>query len=397
MFSEKNAALGKKRSAIREIFEYSQQRKRIIGSDKVFDFSIGNPSVPAPALINDTLVDLIQNYDSVALHGYTSAQGDLSVRKAIKDYIHKTFNAPVDENLIYMTTGAAAALSICFNALGTGNDEIICFAPFFPEYRVFAEGANCRPVVVKPDEKLMPDMEQFKASINMHTKAVIINSPNNPSGVIYPESVIREIADILNEKSKQFGHPIFIIADEPYRELVYDNTFVPYIPNYYANTIVCYSFSKVWSIPGERIGYIYVNPDMQYAKDIYAAICGAGRSLGYVCASSLFQRVVERCIGAVGDLETYRVNRDLLYNSLTEYGFECVYPDGAFYLFMKTPDENSEVFCDFARKYELLLVPADSFGCPGYARIAYCVTKQQIENALPAFKQLAEECGLLKK
>lgn len=396
MYSEKMAQLGKKRSAIRELFEYSQMRKREIGNDKVFDFSIGNPSVPAPEIINETLIDLIKNTDSVALHGYTSAQGDVNVRKAIAAYIKNTYNAEVNENCLYMTTGAAAALSICFNALCTGNDEIITFAPYFPEYKVFIEGASCKHVSVKPDSKLMPDLVEFENTINMHTKAVIINSPNNPSGVVYDEEVIKAIASILEKKSKEYSHPIFIIADEPYRELVYDNKKVPYIPNYYENTIVCYSFSKVWSIPGERIGYIFVSPRMKQYQDIFAAVCGAGRSLGYVCASSLFQKLVERCIGAVGDVEAYKTNRDLLYNALSEYGFHCIHPDGAFYLFVKAPIDDANEFAEEAKKRELLIVPADSFGCPGYVRISYCVTKEQIENSLPAFKDLAIHYGLTK-
>lgn len=386
------AQLGKVRSAIREIFEYAKIRKEQIGDDKVFDFSIGNPSVPAPKEINETLIDLLKNEDSVQLHGYTSAQGDKQTRVAIASYIRKTFSASADENLIYMTSGAAAALSICFNALGTGNDEIIFFAPFFPEYRVFTESARCKYVIVKPDADLLPDLIQFEQSITLHTKAVIINSPNNPSGVVYKEETIIKIVEILKRKSEHFGHPIFLISDEPYRELVYDNTKVPYIPNYYENSIVCYSFSKVWSIPGERIGYIYLNPKMQCVTDVYAAICGAGRSLGYVCASSLFQKLIVRCIGVGANVSAYKENRDILYNALTEYGFDCVHPDGAFYLFMKTPTKSASEFCAIAKKYELLLVPADSFGCDGYVRIAYCVTKQQVINSLPSFKQLSIEC-----
>lgn len=396
MFSEKMAKLGKNRSAIREIFEYAKKRRGEIGYDKVFDFSIGNPSVPAPKIINETLIDLIKNEDSVQLHGYTSAQGDKSARSAVAEYIKKTFNASADPDLIYFTTGAAAALSICISAFGTGNDEIILFAPFFPEYTVFSQNANCKNVIIHPDDKLMPNIDEFEKAINIHTKAVIINSPNNPSGVIYSEDVIKRISDILTKKSAEFSHPIFLIADEPYRELVYGDKFVPYIPNYYDNTVVCYSFSKVWSIPGERIGYIYVNPRMKYASDVYAAICGAGRSLGYVCASSLFQKLVERCIGTGADIESYAENRELLYNNLVSYGFDCVHPDGAFYLFMKAPNGDAVAFCDVAKKYELLLVPADSFGTPDYLRIAYCVSKEQIVNALPSFKKLAQECGLVK-
>lgn len=396
MYSTTMAALGRKRSVIREIFEYSKSRKEVIGADKVFDFSIGNPSVPAPPIINKTLIDLITNVNSIDLHGYTSAQGDKVTRETIANYITASYGCEADAKYIYMTVGAAAALSIVFNALETGNDEVIIFAPYFPEYKVFIQSAFCKHVVVPPDPAtLLPDLEAFEESINLHTKAVVLNSPNNPSGVVYPLSTIVAITDILKRKSLEFGHPIFLVSDEPYRELVYDGITVPYVANYYDNTIICYSFSKVWSIPGERIGYISVNPKMKYADDIYAAICGAGRKLGYICAPSLFQKLVERCIGAVGDVEAYRQNRDLLYNSLTEFGFNCVHPDGAFYLFARAPLGDSKEFYERAKKYEILFVPADDFGGEGYVRIAYCVSKQQILNSLPAFRQLAVDYDLI--
>ncbi len=391
MFSEKMAEKGRKRSAIREIFEYALKRKEEIGADNVFDFSIGNPSVPAPEIITDTLIELIRNTDPVALHGYTSAQGDKAACKAVADYITKTFNAPADPRYIYFTSGAAAALSICLRALGTGNDEIILFAPYFPEYCVFTENAGCKNVVIPYKSDLTPDLEAFEKAISMHTKAVIINSPNNPGGMVYSEAIIKNIAEILENKSKQFGHPIFIISDEPYRELVYDNVFVPYIPNYYKNTFVCYSFSKVWSIPGERIGYIYLHPSMYCVNDLFAAVCGAGRALGYVCASSLFQKLVERCIGTGANIAVYSKNRELLYGALSEYGFDCIHPEGAFYLFVKAPEGNAEKFAQAAKKHELLIVPADSFGAPDCVRISYCVSTEQIMRSLPAFKALAEE------
>ncbi len=291
-----------------------------------------------------------------------------------------------------MTTGAAAGLAISFKALCVNDDEMIIFAPYFPEYRVFASVNGVKTVSVNPLENLQPDLEDFKAKISPKTKAVVINSPNNPSGVIYTQETIKDICSILTQKQKEYGHPIYIISDEPYRELVYEDINVPYILNYYNNALICYSFSKSLSIPGERIGYIAVNPNMENCNDVYAAVCGAGRALGYVCAPSLFQRVAAKCLGEVADTSIYKTNRDLLYNALKEYGYDCVYPDGAFYLFVKTPIADAGQFCEKAKKYELMLVPADSFGAPGYVRIAYCVTTQQIERSLPAFKKLAQEC-----
>lgn len=391
MVNSKMKDLGNKRSVIREIFEYGIKRSAEIGKQNVFDFSIGNPSVPAPQIVNDTIKDLAQNYDSVALHGYTSAAGDLSVRKSVAEYINKKFGANLTAGHIYMTTGAAAGLTISFNALCNDGDEVIIFAPYFPEYNVFIGKANAKPVTVKPLSTLQPDLTDFERKITPATKAVVINSPNNPSGVIYTEDTIKSLCKILQQKQEQYGHPIYIVSDEPYRELVYDNTPVPYLMNYYANTLVCYSFSKSLSIPGERIGYLAVCPDADDAADVYAAVCGAGRALGFVCAPSLFQRVAQRCLGAVSDISIYKTNRDLLYNSLKDYGFDCVYPDGAFYLFVKSPEPDAFAFCEKAKKYELLLVPADSFGAAGYVRISYCVETEQIQRSLPAFRKLMEE------
>jgi aspartate aminotransferase len=392
MINEAMKELGNKRSIIREIFEYSKQREKIVGKENVFNFSIGNPSVPAPEIVNETIADLAQNFDSIELHGYTSAQGDIEVRTAISQYIKTQYGADVSPNHIYMTMGASAGLAISFKALCVPDDEIIIFAPYFPEYRVFASFNGVKSVSVKPSANLQPDLEDFAAKITPKTKAVVINSPNNPSGVIYTEETIKTICSILTQKQKEYGHPIYIISDEPYRELVYEDIKVPYILNYYNNTLVCYSFSKSLSIPGERIGYIAVNPNMENCNDVYAAVCGAGRALGYVCASSLFQRVAAKCLGKIADTSIYKTNRDLLYNALKEYGYDCIYPDGAFYLFVKTPIADSIEFCEKAKKYELMLVPADSFGAPGFVRIAYCVTTQQIERSLPAFKKLAQEC-----
>ncbi len=392
MVNQEMKQLGNVRSVIREIFEYSKVRKAEIGKDNVFDFSIGNPSVPAPQIVNDTIIDLAKNFDSIELHGYTSAQGDARVRAKISDYIRAIFGVEVPPTYIYMTVGAAAGLTISLKALCNVGDEVIAFAPFFPEYSVFSQNCGAKLVRVKPDEKLLPDLNDFEKAITPKTKVVIVNSPNNPSGVIYPEKTITALCEILDKKQKEYGTDIFVLCDEPYRELVYDKaTKVPYVMNFYDNTIVCYSFSKSMSMPGDRIGYLAVNPKSKASADVYAAICGAGRSLGFVCAPSLMQFVVERCIGAVADISIYKTNRDLLYNSLTEYGFDCIYPDGAFYLFVKAPNGDAKEFYEQAKKYELLLVPADSFGAPGYVRIAYCVTTEQIQRSLPAFKKLAQE------
>lgn len=391
MYTESLVKLGKVRSEIREIFEYGNKRKAEIGADKVFDFSIGNPSVPAPKSVDDAIVDLVQNFDSVALHGYTSAQGDASVRETIADYTNKRFGTNITANHIYMTCGAAASLTIVLNAILQKDDECIVFTPYFPEYGVFIERTGAKLVAVKSEEKTFQiDMDNFEAAITDRTKAVIINSPNNPSGVVYTEETIEKMCGLLKKKEQEYGHPIFVITDEPYRELVYDDTKVPYIINYYDNTFVCYSYSKSLSLPGERIGYIVVSPKMVNEEDAYAAVCGSARALGYVCASSMYQRVIARCIDETADISIYKKNRDLLYSALTEMGFECVYPDGAFYLFVKAMEEDSHAFCEKAKEQELLLVPADSFGTPGYVRVSYCVQTKQIEDALPAFQALAD-------
>ena len=391
MYTESLVKLGKVRSEIREIFEYGNKRKAEIGAENVFDFSIGNPSVPAPKSVDDAIIDLVNNFDSVALHGYTSAQGDAHVRETIANYINDKFGTNVTANNIYMTCGAAASLTIVMNAILQKDDECIVFTPYFPEYGVFIERTGAKLVEVKSQEKTFQiDMDNFEKAINEKTKAVIINSPNNPSGVVYTVETIEKMCQLLKKKEEEYGHPIFLITDEPYRELVYDDTEVPYVINYYDNTFVCYSYSKALSLPGERIGYIVVSPKMIDEEDAYAAVCGAGRALGYVCAPSMLQRVIERCISDASDISIYKENRDLLYNALTKMGFECVYPDGAFYLFVKAMGEDAYEFCEKAKEYELLLVPADSFGTPGYVRVSYCVQTKQIEDALPAFEKLAE-------
>lgn len=379
--------LGSVRSVIRELFEYGQNMKKTVGAENVFDFSIGNPNIQAPEKVKQAIVSLTKDE---TVHFYTSAQGDAEVREKISQYIKTTFDADIPSNLIYMTTGAAAALSITFKALiDDEHNEFITFAPYFPEYKVFVE-SNGGVLKVQPaNETLGLNLTGLKELITEKTTAVIINSPNNPSGNIYSEEEIKSLAKLLDEY-KAKGQTIYLIADEPYRELVYDDTFVPYVPNYYDNVIVCYSWSKSLSLAGERIGYIAVSPKIQLANELYLAICGSGRALGYVCASSMFQKVVAECLGDTADLEIYKTNRDLLYNTLTSYGFVCIYPKGAFYLFLKSPVDNDE-FLEKAKALGILFVPSESFGVAGWVRIAYCVSRETIERSIPYFKKLAEQ------
>ena len=393
-YNQKMFGLGSKRSIIREIFEYSKTRAKEIGAENVYDFSLGNPSVPAPKEVDDTVRSLLATESSVLLHGYTSAQGDLGVRTAVSDSIHSRFGVEgITPNHIYMTCGAAASLSICLKALiESDSDECIVFAPFFTEYRVFIENAGGKVVISQPVEKTFQiNMEDLEKKLTPSTKAVIVNSPNNPSGVVYSEKTIKDLCDMLKRKSEEYGHPVYLIADEPYRELVYSGVDVPYLMNYYENTLVCYSYSKALSLPGERIGYIAVSPKMEDGVNVYLAVCGAGRSLGYVCAPSLFQQVIARCINSAVDVNIYKENRDLLYDNLSAYGYECVNPDGAFYLFVKALEEDAYKFYEKAKAHEILVVPCDDFGVKGYVRIAYCVDKSRVLGALPAFKALAEE------
>ncbi len=395
MISETMCGLGKESSVIRAIFEYGKKRAAEIGAENVFDFSLGNPNVPVPEDVKKAMKELLDCGDDVWLHGYTSGNGDAETRKAIAEDLNRRFGTVFRPENLYMTCGAAASLKICITALCEPGDEFITFTPFFPEYRVFVETAGAKLVAVSTDpDTFQIDFDRLAEGVSEHTKALIVNSPNNPSGVVFREEAIRKLAAFLEEKEKEYGHPIWIIADEPYRELVYDNSLkVPYLTKYYRNTLVCYSYSKSLSMPGERIGYILVPDEAEKAGDVYAAVCGAGRALGYVCAPSFIQHVIARCTGQVSDLGVYRKNRDLLYQALTDYGYSCVYPDGAFYLFVKALEENASAFCERAKKHELLLVPSDDFGMPGYVRIAYCVTTDQITRSLPAFRALAKEYG----
>ena len=384
-------ALGQAPSVIRETFEYGNKRAAEIGRENVFDFSLGNPSVAPPESVHDSMRKLMDEIPSVALHSYTSAVGAEPVRAAIASDINTRYQAGVSAGDIYMTCCAAASLTVTLHAILCPGDVCMTFAPFFPEYRVFVEKTGATFEIVPADTvHFQINLEAFRKMVSPATKAILINTPNNPTGVIYTEENLKALCDILREKSAEYGHPIYLIADEPYRELVYDDTaVVPYLTNLYANTFVCYSYSKSLSLPGERIGYIVVSPTMEQQRMLYAAVCGAGRALGFVCAPSLMQRVVAENLGKTADLAVYRKNRDLLYHALTAYGYRCIYPDGAFYLFVQALEPDANAFCQRARDYELLLVPSDSFGCEGFVRISYCVTTEMIERSLPAFEQLA--------
>lgn len=396
MVSTEMYDLGAKSSVIREIFEYGKKRVSEIGKENVFDYSLGNPSVPAPESVNEAIRELTLSMDSCELHGYTSAVGDNETRQAIADDLNKRFGTAFSMKNFYMTAGAAASLTITFRALTEKDDEIIIFAPYFPEYKVFISAAGAKPVEVKcKADDLQIDLVAFEKAITEKTKAVVVNSPNNPSGVVINEETVIGLCEIMKKKQKEYGKDIFLVSDEPYRELVYGNVTVPYLTKYYDNTIVCYSYSKSLSLPGDRIGYILVPDEVSNFELIYKAVCGAGRALGYVCAPSLMQRVIKKCVGQTSDVSVYKMNRDILLDAFSEYGFKVAKPDGAFYLFVKSPEADAAAFCEKAKKYELLLVPSDSFGFAGYVRLSYCVSTEMIKRSLPSFKKLAQEYGLI--
>ena len=392
MVSEKMLALGESRSVIRDISEFGDARRQEIGAENVFDFSIGNPSVPAPGRVDETLRRLLDSVDSITLHSYTPAPGLMKARMAAarQESLRAGFDIPAGS--IYLTCGAAASLAISLRALVCPGDKIALLAPYFPEYKVFVENAGAEAVVVPPaDLSMQPDLAEFKKAVESGIKAVIVNSPNNPSGAVLSAETLEAMADILRAESVKKGESIYVIADEPYRELVYDGAEVPFVPSIYPDTLVCYSYSKSLSLPGERLGYIMVPPCVNESGKVFAAVCGAGRSLGYLCAPSLFQYMLAECADERPDIAAYAKNRALLYGALTETGFECVKPDGAFYLFVKAPAGVSGAeFCEAAKRFELLLVPSDSFGVEGYARVAYCVSEDTIRRSLPTFKKLAE-------
>ncbi len=388
--SEEMYALGSKRSAIRELFEYGKKRAAEIGPENVYDFSLGNPSVPAPAAVNDAIRRVLTEQPSVAVHGYTSAQGDQETRQSIAAYLNRTYGTAFRADNIYMTCGAAASLTITFRALTqSAEDEFLTIAPFFPEYTVFIQSMGAKPVTVPADlQDFQINFEALTQLLNPHTRGIVVNSPNNPSGAVYTEETLKKLAALLTEKSAEYGHPIYLITDEPYREIVYGDSLPPYVTKLYADTIVCYSFSKSLSLPGERIGYVLVPDEVTDSRNVYYAVCGAGRALGYVCAPSLMQKIIPYCIGQTGDIAEYRRNRDLLYGELTRIGYECVKPDGAFYLFVKAPETDADAFCERAKAYDLLIVSATGFGCPGYVRLSYCVDHDMIARSIPAFEKL---------
>lgn len=390
--SQRMLNLGTARSEIREAFAFAQARAAEVGAENVDDFSIGNPSVPAPATVAEAVHKLVDAIDPIKLHGYTPAQGDAQARQALAEDLNRRFGTNYTADNFYLTAGAAGALCCALSALSCPGDTFITFAPYFPEYKVFVESAGAELVTVPADiEDFQIDFAAFDQALTPNTKGVIINSPNTPTGVVYSEATIQKLAQVLTEKSKEYGHTIWLISDEPYREIVYRDTPLPWVPNYYPNTLVCYSYSKSLSLPGQRIGYVLVPPQAEDADIVYAAVCGAGRALGYVCAPSLFQLVAAECTGQTADIEIYHKNRDLLLNALRDMGYTCAQPDGAFYLFPRSLEPDARAFCERARKYDLVLVPGDSFGCPGHVRISYCVPTEQIQRALHKFEQLAAE------
>ena len=387
MVSAKMYELGTKKSTIRTIFEFGRKRAAQVGEENIFDFSLGNPNVPTPDFVRDAAIDILQTYEPSAVHGYTVAPGNLNVRETLAASINQRFGTNFAGKNIFVTSGAAAAITICFKALAEAGDEFITFAPYFPEYKVFVESVGAKLKVVKPrPEDWQIDFDDFQKLLCDKTKAVIINSPNNPSGAVYSQETIKKLTEIL----KAQGQEIFLICDEPYRELAY-GVEVPWVTNFYKNTLVCYSYSKSFSLPGERIGYIVVPDEVADFDKIFGAVAGAARVLTHVNAPSLWQLVVAKCAGKSVDITPYERNGKILYDGLIAAGFECVKPQGAFYLFPKALEADDYAFCERAKKFDLLLVPGADFGAPGYFRAAYCIKTETIERSLPLFKKLAEE------
>ena len=392
MFNETMLSLGKKRSCIRELFEYGLKQAQIVGRENVYDYSLGNPSIPAPPEVNEGFIRIIRETDSLAVHGYTPAPGAPDARRAVAEDLNARFGTSIRAENIYFTCGAAPALISVIRALAAPDAEIIALAPFFPEYRPFVEANGVKFVEVPADyPDFQVNLQALEARITPHTHAVIVNSPNNPSGVVYSRETLTKLGALLERKGTEIGHPIYLIADEPYRELVYDGIEVPFIPTLYPNTVVCYSYSKSLSLPGERIGYVCVPDSAADSADLFAAIAGAARASGHVCAPSLQQRVVAMCTASRPNVDAYDENRKLLYESLSDYGYECVKPQGAFYMFVKAPGGDSKAFSDKAKERNLLIVPGGDFGCPEYFRISTCVAKDMILRSLPVFKALIEE------
>ena len=391
MISSKMYELGTKKSTIRTIFEFGRKRAAVVGEENIFDFSLGNPNVPTPDFVRDAAIEILQTYEPSKVHGYTIAPGSPEVREILAASVNERFGTNFSGKNFFITAGAAAAITICFKALTEAGDEFITFAPYFPEYKVFVESVGAQLKVVPAQvEDWQINFDEFEKILSPKTKAVIINTPNNPSGAIYSEETIKKLSEILTAKSKEFGHAIFIISDEPYREIAY-NVEVPYVPKFYANTLVCYSYSKSFSLPGERIGYIIVPDEVEDFGKIYGAIAGAARVLTHVNAPSLWQLVIAKCAGKPSDISIYERNAKILYNGLIDAGFDCVKPQGAFYLFPKALEADDYAFCERAKKFDLLLVPGADFGCAGYFRAAYCIKTETIERSLPLFQKLAAE------
>ena len=391
MLNQNAYALGANRSCIRELFEYGRARAAIVGPEHVFDYSLGNPSIPAPEEVDRAICDIVRELPSLQVHGYTSAVGDLETRAAIAQDLNRRFDAKASPEDFFIAGGAAPELVAVFKALAVPQGELLAIAPYFPEYKPFAQEAGLQFRVVPPDvpgfQIRLPLLESM---INRHTQAVLINSPNNPSGVVYSRETLQALARILEAKAQEYGHPIYLISDEPYRELAY-GVEVPFVPGIYRDTVICYSYSKSLSLPGERIGYVYVPQEATDQKALLSAVAGAARACGHVCANSLMQKVIARCAALGPDLKSYDRNRRALYEGLTAMGYEMPEPKGAFYLFIKAPGGDAVAFSERAKKKDLLVVPGDGFGCPGYFRICYCVSYEMIQNSLPVFKALLEE------
>ena len=394
MVVERYHQMGVAKSRIRVLFEYGMAQAAKVGKENVFDFSIGNPSVPAPAAVADTVRELLE-MDPIALHGYTPAGGCAEARESIAADLTKRTGTKIRPENIFFTCGAAPAMTSCMQALAVENAEFLLLAPYFSEYPAYAASTGAKCVVVPPDtEHFQVHVDEVEKRITRNTQAIIVNSPNNPSGVIYSVETLKALAEVLTRKSEEIGHPIYIFSDEPYRELTYDGLDAPYIPSIYPNTIICYSYSKILSMPGERIGYVCVPDCCADSEAVYAAIAGAARALGHVCAPSLWQRVVARNTALRPDLKTYDQNRITLYTELTKMGFRCVKPQGAFYMMVAAPDGDSEGFSDRAKELNILAVPCDGFGCPGFVRFSTCVSPEMIQRSLPSFRKLAASYGL---
>ena len=389
MFNSKAYALGANRSCIRELFEYGRSRAAVVGEENVLDFSLGNPSIPAPQAVEEAIREILRQTPSVEVHGYTPAGGDMAARDAIARELNRRYDWDVTPQELFLGCGAAPELIAVFRALAVPGGKILAITPYFPEYAPFVEESGLEFGVVpaqEPDFQI--DMEALEALVTKDTQAVIVNSPNNPSGVVYSRETLQKLGALLEEKSREYGHPIYIVSDEPYRELVYDGTEVPFVPAIYRDTIVCYSYSKSLSLPGERIGYIYVPRKATDGAALYAAVAGAARSIGHVCAPSLFQKVIARCTQIPPDLESYDKNRRTLYEALVAAGYQVAKPQGAFYLFVKAPEGDGEAFSQRTKEKDLLIVPGKDFGCPGYCRLCYCVPYEKIQKSIPIFREL---------